>query len=71
MATRDILTPLIRINKHLSRALGVMIANSGLWLGDIREYKELVRIKLKLENFIEKSTKQENREKKRFLDKLK
>lgn len=71
MATRDRLTPLIRINKHLGRALGVMSANSGLWIGDIREYKELVRIKLKLENFIEYSTKQENREKKRFLDKLK
>lgn len=67
---KDTITRLTKINKHLSIALGVLSEGS-LYIGDLREQRRLVRVKLKLEHIIDKTSKFEKLEKERFLRKLK
>lgn len=66
----DTITRLNKINKHLGIALGIL-SDGSLYIGDLREQRRLIRIKLKLEHIIEKTSKFEKLEKENFFRKLK
>lgn len=66
----DPIARLNKINKHLSIALGVL-GDGSLYIGDLREQRRLIRLKLKLEHIIEKTSKFEKLEKEKFFRKLK
>ena len=67
----DRIKNLVKVNKHLSIALSVLNNDLGLYLGTIRDVRELVKLKLKLEHLIDSTTRQEVLAKKRFFNKLK
>ena len=68
---RDNLSSLQKVNKHLGIALAEITNNPGMFMGSLQEQRKLIRIKLKLENLIEKTSREELNAKKRVFDRIK
>ena len=64
------LESLIKINKHLGIALSE-ITNTHSYIGSLREQRNLISVKLKLEGIIERTLKAEQLAKDSFFRKLK
>lgn len=67
---QDSITRLTKINKHLGIALSILSTGS-VYIGDLREQRRLIRVKLKLEHIIDKTRAAEKIEKQKFFRKLK
>ena len=68
---KDTLTSIQKVNKHLSIALAELTNNPGMYVGALQEQRKLIKIKLKLENIIERTSREENLAKKRVFDRIK
>jgi len=64
------LESLMKVNKHLGIALHELTTTHS-YIGSLREQQRLVRVKLKLESIIEKTSKAEKLAKESFFRKLK
>jgi hypothetical protein len=64
------LESLAKVNKHLGIALAELSENHS-YIGSLREQQRLIRVKLKLESIIEKTSKAEKLAKESFFRKLK
>jgi hypothetical protein len=64
------LESLIKINKHLGIALSE-ITNTHSYIGSLREQRNLISVKLKLEGIIERTSQAERLAKNSFFRKLK
>jgi hypothetical protein len=64
------LESLMKVNKHLGIALAELSKNHS-YIGSLREQHSLIRVKLKVESIIEKTSKAEKSAKDSFFRKLK
>jgi hypothetical protein len=64
------LESLAKVNKHLGIALAELSENHS-YIGSLREQHRLIKVKLKLESIIEKTSKAEKLAKESFFRKLK